>query len=412
MAGPSDYNPLLPAVQADPYPYYAMLRADAPVYFNEKLGWYIVSRYEDVVASAKNPAVFSSARAVVRSERLDEAEKVAPHALRSFRRGVLISEDPPAHTKTRSLVARAFSPKRISEMEPRIRRLARELISQLPRSGEFDFIKDLARPLPIIVISELLGVEPERRYDFKRWSDDTVSTGLALAKGTDLSGIERSTRELNDYMTQAFEARRQQPREDLTQALLDTGVSEGVLSVSDAIDFCRLLFVAGNETTTHLLGNGMRALLSHPEQRDRLIREPSLIPNAVEEMLRYDAVAQALLRKTTQEVEVAGTRIPAGASVLLLFGSANRDPSKFQEPDRFDITRDVAGHVAFGHGVHFCLGSPLARLEAQVVLEELLTPDRQLSLVPGQHLEIQEHFAIRGLKSLRMRVEPAPGTHP
>jgi cytochrome P450 len=405
----SDYNPLLSAVQANPYPYYATLRENAPVYFNEQLGWYIVSRYEDVVAITKNPAVFSSARAIVRPERLDEAEKVAPHAMRTFRRGVLISEDPPTHTKTRGLVTRAFTPKRISELEPRIRQLARELISQLPRSGEFDLIKGLAEPLPVIVIAEMMGVEPQRRHDFKRWSDDALATSFALAKGAELSGIERSTREMNDYMARALEARREQPREDLIQALLDNGVREGVLSVSDAVDFCRLLLVAGNETTTNLLGNGMRALLSNPEQLDRLIREPTLIPNAVEEMLRYDSAAQALFRKTTQEVEVAGTRIPAGASVLLLFGSANRDPRKFQEPDRFDVTRNVAGQVAFGHGIHFCLGAPLARLEAKVVLEELLTPDRRFSLVPGQHWEGLDHFVVRGLKSLRVRVEPAAG---
>lgn len=405
----SDYNPLSSAVQANPYPYYAALRETAPVYFNEQLGWYIVSRYEDVVAITKNPAVFSSARAIVRPERLDEAEKVAPQALRFLRKGVLISEDPPTHTKTRGLVTRAFTPKRISEMEPRIRQLARELIAQLPRSGEFDLIKDLAEPLPVIVIAEMMGVEPERRHDFKRWSDDTIATGLALVRGEELSGIERSVREMNDYMAQALESRRHQPREDLIQALLDNGVREGVLSLNDAVDFCRLLLVAGNETTTNLLGNGMRALLSHPEQYQRLVREPSLITNAVEEMLRYDSAAQALFRKTTQAVEVAGVHIPAGASVLLLFGSANRDPRKFQEPDRFDVARNVVGQVAFGHGIHFCLGAPLARLEAKVVLEELLTPDRRLSLVPDQRWQTMEHFVIRGLKSLQVRVEPAEG---
>ena len=403
----SDYNPLSSAVQANPYPYYAALRESAPVYFNEQLGWYIVSRYEDVVAITKNPAVFSSARAIVRPEQFDAAEKEAPISVRGFRRGVLIGEDPPTHTKTRNLVTRAFTPKRIAEMEPRIRQLARELISQLPRSGEFDLIKDLAEPLPMIVIAEMLGVEPERRHEFKRWSDDAISTSFALATGAELSGFERSARDMADYMAQALEARRQQPREDLIQALLDNGVREGVLSVDDAVAFCRLLLVAGNETTTNLLGNGMRALLSHPDQLERLTREPALIPNAVEEMLRYDSAAQALFRKTTQEVEVCGTRIPAGASVLLLFGSANRDPRKFQEPDRFDVTRNVVGQVAFGHGIHFCLGAPLARLEARVALEELLTPDRKLSLVPGQNLENVPHFALRGLKSLRLRTEPA-----
>ncbi|OJH40657.1 cytochrome P450 [Cystobacter ferrugineus] len=288
----SDYNPMLPAVQADPYPYYATLREHAPVYFNEQLGWYIVSRYEDVIAITKNPAVFSSARAVVRPEQLDAAEKVAPTAVRAFRRGILLSEDPPMHTRTRSVVTRAFTPKRIAEMEPRIRQLARELISQLPRSGEFDLIKDLAEPLPVIVIAQMMGEEPKLRHEFKRWSDNAVATFYALARGAELSDIERTSQEMHDYMSRALEARRQQPRDDLMQALLDNGVREGVLSVDEAIAFCRLLLVAGNETTTNLLGNGMHALLSHPDQLERLTREPALIPNAVEEMLRYDSAAK------------------------------------------------------------------------------------------------------------------------
>lgn len=402
----SDYNPLSAVVQGNPYPYYELLREKAPVHFHEPLGWYVVSRYEDVVAITRNPAVFSSSRDILRPERITELEREAPLTLRSILRGVLIAEDPPIHTKTRGLVSRAFTPKRVAELEPRIRQIARELIAQLPRSGEFDLIKDLAEPLPIIVIAEMLGVEPERRHDFKRWSDDVVASFQAIARHEEMADIERSTREMQDYMARALESRRQQPREDLMQALLDNGVREGVLSEEEAGSFCRLLLVAGNETTTNLLGNGMRALLDTPEQLERLVREPALIPNAVEEMLRYDSAAQALFRKTTQEVVVAGTRIPAGATLLLLFGSANRDPRKFPQPDRFDVTRDISGQVAFGHGIHFCLGAPLARLEARVTLEELLTPDRRLSLAPGQQVQNVNSFAIRGLKSLKVRTEP------
>jgi len=185
-------------------------------------------------------------------------------------------------------------------------------------------------------------------------------------------------------------------------------VREGLLSVSDAVDFCRLLLVAGNETITNLLGNGMPSLELSRAARPAGPRACA-DSNAVEEMLRYDSAVQALFRKTTQEVEVAGVRITAGASVLLLFGSANRDPHKFQEPARFDVTRNVAGQVAFGHGIHFCLGAPLARLEAKVVLEELLTSERWLSLVPGQPWRNLDHFILRGLTSLRVRVEPAAG---
>ncbi|WP_257459990.1 cytochrome P450 [Archangium lipolyticum] len=404
---PSDFNPLSPVVRANPYPYYEVLRETAPVHWNAPLGVHLVSRYEDVLFVTKNPTPFSSKRSLVREEQYAAVESVAPTLVGTLRRGSLLTTDPPIHTRLRNLISRAFTPRRIADMEPRIRRISRELISHLPESGEFDLMKALAEPLPIIVIAEMLGVEPERRHDFKRWSDDTVASTTVLLKGGDPALVEPGVRELRDYLAGAIEARRKEPREDLISAMLENDEKEGMLTAETAIDFCRLLLVAGNETTTNLLGNGMRALLSHPEQLERLAAEPALIPNAVEEMLRYDSPVQSITRFVTQDVEIAGTRIPAGSNVMALLGSANRDPRRYTDPERFDVTRNAQGMVSFGHGIHFCLGAPLARLEAKVALEELLTPGRRFSFAPGQReqVELTDHFSIRGPRSLRMRVE-------
>ncbi|QRN96627.1 cytochrome P450 [Archangium violaceum] len=403
----SDFNPFSPTVRANPYPYYEVLRETAPVYWNEQLRVHLVSRFEDVLFVTKSPALFSSKRSLVREEQYAAAETVAPVLVGTLRRGSMLTADPPIHTRLRNLVSRAFTPRRVADMEPFIRRLSRELISQLPESGEFDLMKELAEPLPIIVIAEMLGVEPARRLDFKRWSDDTVASTTVLLNGGDPALVEPGIREMRDYLEGVIAARRKEPRDDLISALLENGEKEGVLTAETVVDFCRLLLVAGNETTTNLLGNGMRALLSNPEQLERLTAEPALIPNAVEEMLRYDSPVQAVSRYVLQDVEIAGTRIPAGSNVMTLLGSANRDPRKYTDPERFDVTRNAQGMVSFGHGIHFCLGAPLARLEAKVALEELLEPGRRFSFAPGQRerVEITNHFSIRGPKALRLRAE-------
>jgi cytochrome P450 len=259
----------------------------------------------------------------------------------------------------------------------------------------------------------MLGIEPARRHDFKRWSDAAIAWSTLLqAPKEAVDRVERDLKELRHYIEGMIEARRKEPGEDLISALVQGGEGEEVLTTEEAVAFCRLLLVAGNETTTNLLGNGLIALLRNPDQLERLSREPSLIPNAIEEMLRYESPAQAVFRITTQEVQLAGKTLPAGSPLMALLGSANRDPRRFPEPERFDITREVQGQVAFGYGIHFCLGAPLARLEARVVLEELLSPERRLSFAPGQREAIQwmPNFFLRGPRSLRMRAEPRTAT--
>jgi cytochrome P450 len=398
------------AVKDNPYPYYAALRETAAVCSFPALGGALaVSRYDDVLFVLKNPALFSSAK---KKELMAQMSLSSGGELARMRSAqMLTASDPPAHTRLRSLVSRAFTPHRIAAMEPRIRAITRELLDAVLPKGEMELIEDLAAPLPIRVIAEMLGVEPERQHDFKRWSDLFVSAFTRAQAGGDMTEVETGLRELRLYLEGVIAERRQEPRDDLISALLHSGEQEGVLSPDDVVHFANLLLVAGNETTTNLIGNGVRALLDNPGERQKLLETPKLIPNAIEEMLRYDPPVQAMFRSAVEDVIVGGELIPAGAPVVAFLGAANRDPRRYPDPDRFDVTRDAAGHVAFGHGIHFCLGAPLARLEAKVALEELLARMPGLSYPSGQPEPITWVDAImfRGPKSLRLRVSPASG---
>jgi cytochrome P450 len=399
---------LTPQVTLDPYPFYASLREAGPVQFVESLmrGCYVLTRHEDITSVLKNPALFSSklmAPGAMMPKELGE------DVLRYFQvENNLLTSTPPLHTRLRTLVSRAFTPRRVAELEPRIRELSGELIDAMLVREEFDLIPELAAPLPVIVIAEMLGVEPERRLDFKRWSDDVLLAINPPGTREDLMRLRESILAFHAYLEAAVERRRREPRPDLISALIEASEAEGgFLSTLDIIGFTRLLLVAGNETTTNLIGNGMVALLRHPSEWERLAADPSLMPNAVEEMLRYDSPAQALIRVVLEDTEIAGQPVPKGARVLLLLGASNRDPRRFPEPDRFDVTREAQGHVSFGHGIHFCLGAPLARLEAKMVFEELFRRVRRVSFAPGQEETIpwNQAFLIRGPKRLRLKAE-------
>jgi len=387
-----DYNPFLPEVQHNPYPYYAYLRRHAPVYQVPGVGFWAVSRYEDVLSILKNPQVFvSSGFAEAFVGDLNPFSPEAPS---------MITTDPPYHTRLRKLVNRAFTPRRVMSLETRLRMLVRELMEPIVERGECDLIGDLAIPLPVRAIAELLGVRPEDYRDFRHWMDDMVKTlNLAAVTQEDRTQIRQSIDDLRAYFQAAIEECRRHPGDNLLSDLVRAEEEAQQLTSEEILSLALLVLAGGAETTTNLIGNAMLALFAHPEQMAKVRATPALIPPLLEEALRYDAPVQWIPRRVTQDVELSGTMIPAGALLLPLFGSANRDERKFPEPDRFDITRNTDGLLAFGYGIHFCLGAQLARLEARIAFETLLERFPHLARTEAPFTRI-DNPSFRGPKAL------------
>jgi cytochrome P450 len=410
---PVEYDPLSPRWRADPYPVYRELRDRDPVHWSAESAMFCVSRHEDVCHVLKHPETFSSS---AMNSVLNELGPIGPRLVYQLvrfllrtrvnpfefqRRGSLISIDPPRHDALRSIVNRGFVPRRIAGWEPRARQIVSDAMRGLRAGEPFDLVDRLAIPLPVTVIAEMLGVEPERRRDFKRWSDTIVAVVSGPARANPAaSGLLRDFSELFLYLRGCVRARRRAPVDDLVSLLVDPS-REQALDELDVIQFVILLLVAGNETTTNLIGNAVHALLEHEGQLARVAADPQLVPGAVEETLRYDAPIQLVFRQARCDVALRGTRIPEGAVLALLLGSANRDERVFPDPDRFDPTRDTRGHLAFGFGPHFCLGAALARLEARVALEAL-APELVHCKAVGAPATLVDSFLVRGRARLEL----------
>ena len=386
-----NYNPLLPEVKANLYAHYAYLREHAPVYWVESLQAWAISRYADVLYVLKNPQLFSSSAFF--DQLLGEFNPVPEIPW-------MITSDPPAHTRLRKLANKGFMPSMIRNLAPRVGAIALELIESIRSKREFDFVRDFSAAFPVLVIAEMLGIEPERRVDFKRWADDIVSaSNRATATEEDRQRIRQGVNDARAYFEATIARRRQAPGDDIISAFIRAEEDHNALTSTEILSLSILLLLGGSETTTNLLGSMMVTLLGRPDDLAKVRREPSLLPQLIEEGLRYHSPVQALFRKTTQVVDIAGTTIPANATVMPLLASANRDARKFPDPERFDLTRNADGHVALGHGVHFCLGAPLARVEAKVALEALLSHLPPLKTTE-QSVTWIDSFFVRGPKTL------------
>ncbi len=360
--GAAHYSPYDYEVHEDPYPFYARLRTEAPLYRNEELGFWALSRHADVSAGFRDNARFSSAEGV-------SLDKLAsgPHAHKTMS---FLAMDPPRHTRMRSLVARGFTPRRVVELEPRIREIAREYLDRAKELDEFDIIGDFAGKLPMDVISEMMGVPVADRDEVRRLADLLVHREEGV-EDVPPAGIEAAIT-LFGYYTDMIAQRRRQPTDDLTSALLVAEIDGDRLDDEDIVAFLFLMVVAGNETTTKLLGHCLYWAWANPAEREKVWSGSHTIEQWIEETLRYDTSSQLLARTTLVDVELHGGVIPKGDRVVFLVGAANRDPEVFVDPDRYDIGRDTTQIVSFGLGRHFCMGASLARLEARVALEEFI----------------------------------------
>lgn len=384
------YDPFAPGVLANPYPWYRWLRSTSPCHYVEGRDFWVVSRYDDVDAVLCNHAIFSSAEGV-------------GFGRRPFRD--MISADPPEHTRLRRLLDRQFLPRAVAQLETRVQAIIDSLLDPILERGRADLVADLAAPLPLIVIAELLGVETERRADFKRWSDDVLAAaGGGLDEAT-RARTEESRRAMADYLRAAAADRHAHPRPGATDIIstLVTASDKDALTTGEVIAFCMLLLVAGNETTTNTVANGALAVMDHPDQWRPIMSDPALVPSFVEESLRYDSAIQGFFRTARTDAEIAATRIPAGARVLVLFGSANRDDRHYRDPDTFIGTRNPVDHLAFGSGVHFCLGAHLARLELRLLMRAFLMRVRRL-LPDGEVVRVHNPIA-RSVHRLPVVVE-------
>lgn len=383
MNTPLAYDPHAPALHRDPYPVYRRLRAEAPVYRNAERGFYALSRHADVWAAFQDWRTFSSAGGITLEGRPAD---IHPQ---------MIMMDPPRHDTLRDIVKRAFRANHMVSLFARVRELADELVAAIDPS-DADFARDLAVPLPAIVIADLLGVARADVPKFRRWSDHLVRRDTTRPET--IARAQAASAELHDYLVWIIADRRRAPRGDMMGLLVGAQAEGADMSEAELIGFARLLLVAGNETTGQLIGNMIVALARHPDQRAEVAADPALARNAIEETLRYDAAVQTITRTVMVDHTLHGVTIPQGARLVLAIGSANRDETVFPDPDRFDIHRDagqLSRQLGFGRGIHFCLGAMLARAEAEATIVTLLRRFPHYVLATDE-IEIVSSGQVRG----------------
>jgi len=392
----AELTALDPTFRTDPYPVFTHLRGREPVHYDQVINRWVLTRAQDV-------------ERVLR----DRGMSVDPHKANAgtymsifqrFGNFSMLFQDPPQHTRLRGLVSKAFTARAIERLAPRVREIIDQLLGAVAGHDRFDVIEAFAGPLPVIVIAEMLGVDPADRHDFKRWSDSEAMGLNPLLTPEELASTGELGAELAAYLQRSITARRNDPRDDLISALIAAEEGGDRLTDDEIVIMCELLLVAGNVTTTDLIGNGIWLLLQHPRELEKLREEPALITNAVEEILRFESPVVQTGRIAMDEVAIGGCPVHRGESVLTMLAAANRDPAEYPEPDRFDITRRDVHHRSFGGGAHFCLGAPLARLEGQLAITAFFQRFPRVRLA-DEPLEWRAFPAFRGLARLPVMVE-------
>ena len=387
-------NLFAPEFIADPYPFYAEMRAHSRVCPVEPGGFWGISRYKDVMAVLRSPDHFSSAGFVPAFEPPWLGHNPGAHTM--------LSMDPPAHTKNRNLLNRAFLPAVIARVEPDIRALVGRLADRLAGEREVEFVSEYATPLTAGALGQFLALDPALYPKFKSWSDTLASVTPVPRSQEHADEVRSTVAEVESYFGSVIDERTRSPGEDIVSLLTRANIDGEALTKDELIAFMFLLVVAGIETTVHLLSKSLLTLSTHAEVLERVRADASLIPRFIEEMLRYDPPTHNLYRQATGDVEVAGVRIPAGTFVMVMLASANRDPDQFPDPDRFDLDRPQQGHVAFGQGPHFCLGAALARLEGRLALEILLSRFKSFTITTND-IPWHQTLTVRGPARLPVR---------
>jgi cytochrome P450 len=367
----------------DIYEWYLHMLETDRVYFDPRRGAWLVFGYDDVQHVLLNPQVFSSERSLKPDGSVD-----------AILGGSILGMDPPRHRQLRALVSQAFTPQMVARLEPRIREIVQTLLASVQEQDHMDLVDDLAFPLPILVIAELLGIPASDRAQFRQWSSDFVAPDFALRMVTAQS--------IALYFQDLLTERRKKPQEDLLSSFVTTAIDGQQLPDAEILGLCLLLLIAGHETTTGLISNAVLCLDEHPSARQMVLERPELLPQAIEEVLRFRAVVHSLVRVATQDTELMGQTIHSGELVLPLFASANLDERQFPHANQFDITRKPNRHLGFGHGIHFCLGAPLARLETRVALGALLEQYPSLHCVRSEPFELRPSSFIYGLKHVEL----------
>jgi len=387
---PLNYDPFDYSLHDDPYPVYKRLRDEAPVFHNRKFGFWALSRYEDCANAARDFRTFSSAQGTSLEDLKAQVE-------------YLINTDPPVHTKLRHLISNLFTPQKVAPLEEAVRKMARELLAPHLASGKIDIITDFAAKLPMAIICQLLGFPREDEDMLRAWTDTVVHREEGKFEMPD-EGMH-ATLKLYEYFNQDMAKRAEgHTREDII-AMLMQAEEEGRLKHDDVVGYIYILSIAGNETTTKLIGNICYQLHKHPEQAALLRDDPSLLPAAIEEVMRFDGPTQMMARTTTRDVELHGETIPAGAKVALIFTSANRDERKYKDAESFDIRRNARDHLGFGGGLHACLGAALARLEAKVAMEEIIAALGHFE-VDESGLDRMHSPSVRGFTHVPLHFDP------
>jgi cytochrome P450 len=394
------YNPLSPSVYTDPYPTYERLREKDPVHWSPLMDSWVFSRYKHVDGILRDHKRFSNDTSKRGNpSHIDESFDLANQPSMLFR-------DPPDHTRLRALVSRAFTPAVVEGLAGHIRAIADDLLDQLDDPSAFDLMEAIAAPLPVIVIAELLGVPTEDRPQFQIWSRHRARGLEPNITDKERRLVTEAGKELDAYFLGIIDQRRREPQDDLISGLVAAEEAGDKLSQAELLAMLRLLLVAGNETTTKLIGNGMLALLRNPEQLEVLRQSPDLMPSAIEELLRYDAPVQLDVRVALEDVEFDGRHVKKGQGIMVLLGSANRDPEVFSEPDRLDLTRQEANHISFGRGIHHCLGASLARLEGRLTFEAIMERFADIRMQTDRPV-FRDNIILRGLEVLPISARKA-----